>query len=97
MFCNFVTTNAAGETIFDPNGNYDENKPYLPHASGNVVLDAQLPAAEAAKGYENAKTFMAGNSAVYTAGKKLAKANKTDFNGNDVEGILYAGAIGKNQ
>ncbi len=97
VFCNFVTTNDAGETIFDPNGTYDETKSYLPNASGNVVLDAQLPATEAAKGYANAKTFMAGNSAVYSAGKKLAKANKTDFNGNDVEGILYAGAFGKNQ
>lgn len=76
MFCNFVTTNDAGETIFDPNGTYDENKPYLPNASGNVVLDAQLPATEAAKGYANAKTFMAGNSAVYTAGKNLRKRTK---------------------
>ena len=71
------------------------SKDYMKNPKNNVILDPQITTEEAKKGYENAKLFVSGNDGVFTAGAKLEKANKTDFNGNNVEGILYAGAFGK--
>lgn len=75
---------------------FDANsKDYMKNPKNNVILDPQITTEEAKKGYENAKLFVSCNDGLFTVGAKLEKANKTDFNGNNVEGVLYAGAFGK--
>ena len=75
---------------------FDANsKEYMKNPSGNVVLDPGITTAAAEKGYANSKKFATSSANALTVGAKLDKANKVDYNGNNVEGVLYAGAFGK--
>lgn len=72
-----------------------DSKESLANPKDNKTFDPGIVSVAAAKGYESAKAFAAVAEDTYSAGVKLEKANKYDFNGNIVEGVLYAGAFGK--